>query len=139
MNDYQGLSLISIKDIAKQMMEGLAFLKDINLIHTDLKLENILFTYKELKQIEIIRYDNKKKHIIYIPERIKIKLIDFGGATYEYDMKSDRIINTRQYRGPEVTLEIGLNDIIYILLLIYISYYGNILLLWMYIYHYGCI
>jgi serine/threonine protein kinase len=34
-------------------------------------------------------------------------VIDFGGATYEHDRSKTRIINTRQYRGPEVTLELG--------------------------------
>lgn len=36
-----------------------------------------------------------------------IAVIDFGGATYDNDSHKSRIINTRQYRGPEVTLEVG--------------------------------
>lgn len=32
-----------------------------------------------------------------------IKVIDFGSATYEYENRTG-IINTRQYRGPEVML-----------------------------------
>ena len=35
-----------------------------------------------------------------------IKLIDFGGATYDHERHSD-IIATRQYRAPEVILENG--------------------------------
>ncbi|TYZ61315.1 hypothetical protein PybrP1_010539 [[Pythium] brassicae (nom. inval.)] len=35
-----------------------------------------------------------------------VKLIDFGGATYEDESKSS-IINTRQYRSPEVILGLG--------------------------------
>lgn len=35
-----------------------------------------------------------------------VKLIDFGGATYESDEHST-IINTRQYRAPEVILQTG--------------------------------
>jgi hypothetical protein len=31
-------------------------------------------------------------------------VIDFGGATYEHDRSKSRIINTRQYRGPEVEI-----------------------------------
>ena len=34
-------------------------------------------------------------------------VIDFGGATYGNDKSKSRIVNTRQYRGPEVTLELG--------------------------------
>jgi serine/threonine protein kinase len=33
-------------------------------------------------------------------------VIDFGGATFDNEHKS-AIVNTRQYRGPEVTLELG--------------------------------
>jgi dual-specificity kinase len=35
--------------------------------------------------------------------RDEVKLIDFGGATYESDHHT-AIINTRQYRAPEVIL-----------------------------------
>jgi dual-specificity kinase len=34
-------------------------------------------------------------------------VIDFGGATYDNDSEKSTIVNTRQYRGPEVTLEVG--------------------------------
>ncbi len=34
-------------------------------------------------------------------------MIDFGGATYDSDAHRSTIVNTRQYRGPEVTLEVG--------------------------------
>jgi serine/threonine protein kinase len=34
-------------------------------------------------------------------------VIDFGAATYDDDAHKSRIVNTRQYRGPEVTLELG--------------------------------
>lgn len=38
------------------------------------------------------------------PNSSEIKVIDFGGATYEHE-KHTLIINTRQYRAPEVILE----------------------------------
>ena len=34
-------------------------------------------------------------------------MIDFGGATYDNDPRKSTVVNTRQYRGPEVILEIG--------------------------------
>jgi hypothetical protein len=34
-------------------------------------------------------------------------VIDFGGATYEHENDKSRVINTRQYRGPEVILELN--------------------------------
>ena len=40
---------------------------------------------------------------MYIPVSEEIKIIDFGGATYDNDHHSS-VINTRQYRAPEVIL-----------------------------------
>merc|ERR1719189_3563823 len=40
------------------------------------------------------------------PNDFSVKLIDFGNATYATDYHS-RIINTRQYRAPEVLLGVG--------------------------------
>lgn len=41
-----------------------------------------------------------------VPRSHEIRLIDFGGATFDTDHHS-RIINTRQYRAPEVLLGLG--------------------------------
>jgi serine/threonine protein kinase len=41
-----------------------------------------------------------------LPESTRIKIIDFGGATYD-DEKKSSVINTRQYRAPEVILGCG--------------------------------
>ena len=38
------------------------------------------------------------------PVSCDVKIIDFGGATYEHEPHT-LIINTRQYRAPEVILE----------------------------------
>merc|ERR1719387_1745961 len=43
------------------------------------------------------------------PTTSNIKLIDFGNATYEGEHHSS-IINTRQYRAPEVILALGWNE-----------------------------
>merc|ERR1712203_672868 len=43
------------------------------------------------------------------PADTQIKLIDFGNATYELEHHSS-IINTRQYRAPEVILALGWNE-----------------------------
>ncbi|CAM9774353.1 unnamed protein product, partial [Ectocarpus sp. 13 AM-2016] len=37
------------------------------------------------------------------PSRLKKTVIDFGGATYEHDSHAS-VVNTRQYRAPEVIL-----------------------------------
>ena len=38
------------------------------------------------------------------PKIPKIKIIDFGGAVYDNDDSHTSLINTRQYRAPEVIL-----------------------------------
>lgn len=48
-------------------------------------------------------YTNESNEKYYVPASHQIKIIDFGGATYE-DESHTEIINTRQYRAPEVIL-----------------------------------
>ena len=43
---------------------------------------------------------------IMVPASTRIKVIDFGGATYDTENKSS-VVNTRQYRAPEVILGLG--------------------------------
>ena len=79
-----------------QLLEALEFLHSFRLIHTDLKIENIL-----LMNDREVSYRQQR-----VPESTRIKVIDFGGACYDDDKKSS-VINTRQYRAPEVILGIG--------------------------------
>lgn len=48
-----------------------------------------------------IPYGNQK-----LPESTRIKVIDFGGSVYDEEKKSS-VVNTRQYRAPEVILGCG--------------------------------
>jgi serine/threonine protein kinase len=45
----------------------------------------------------------KQDEVYYFPKETAVKIIDFGGATRENERHSE-IINTRQYRAPEVIL-----------------------------------
>jgi dual-specificity kinase/CDC-like kinase len=78
-------------------LETLEFLHSFRLIHTDLKPENILLLNG--RQVP-------QRGGYSIPESTRIKVIDFGGATYDNEKKSS-IVNTRQYRAPEVILGVG--------------------------------
>ena len=60
------------------------------------KPENILVT-----KCREISYGHQK-----LPESTRIKVIDFGGSVYDEDKKSS-VVNTRQYRAPEVILGCG--------------------------------
>ncbi|EKX45219.1 hypothetical protein GUITHDRAFT_139140 [Guillardia theta CCMP2712] len=82
-----------IWQVARQLCEALAFLRTIRLIHTDLKTENILLGS------EAMTLDDAS---------VSIKLIDFGGATWEMDHHSE-LIQTRHYRAPEVILGLSWN------------------------------
>lgn len=99
-HNYQPFPMVCIRDFSRQLLETLEFLHSAKLIHTDLKPENILLTnYREVSY-------NWRGRTYQIPESTKVKVIDFGGATYD-DEKKSSVVNTRQYRAPEVILGAG--------------------------------
>jgi len=59
------------------------------------------FSYQLLDVLEFL---HSIKFIV--PESTRIKLIDFGGATFDDDYKSS-VINTREYRAPEILLKLS--------------------------------
>ena len=165
-NNYRGFSEQHTKEMSRQLINALDFLHAHGIIHTDLKLENILLVddsydlYSrasgrpiesstlssglvkkvkssggdvDVKDIHRLNKTNERErsssskkenreaialadmatsrriidsNVYMVPRSTKIKIIDFGGATYDDGHKST-IVNTRQYRGPEVTLELG--------------------------------
>jgi dual-specificity kinase len=95
-----GFSVSEIKVIARQCFEALHFMHKQRLTHTDLKPENILFVSSSME------YDCRTvgpRQAAHRPRHLDVKVIDFGGATFHNEHHSD-IINTRQYRAPEVIL-----------------------------------
>ncbi|GAX78052.1 hypothetical protein CEUSTIGMA_g5494.t1 [Chlamydomonas eustigma] len=81
-NSGQGLSQVFVCRIAQQILEALKFLKDQDIIHTDLKPENIM---------------------LKATDRSKIKLVDFGSAYLSRETMLS-YIQSRFYRAPEVML-----------------------------------
>lgn len=135
-NDFRGLPMSFVHSIAKQLTEALVFMERIEVVHTDLKLENILFVQPTTLTHPMNGYGMEKQHFFgrgrraytdltptsypsavwgpygwpyyNLPLDSSVKLIDFGGANMmPIGHEKTSIINTRQYRGPEVTLEIG--------------------------------
>lgn len=102
-NDYKGFFVADIQRIAFQMLKGLSFLKKNRLIHTDLKPENVLLTCGRDEFIEVPFPRSKTGMMTRRPATSDIKIIDFGSTIYDDDYHST-IINTRQYRSPEVIL-----------------------------------
>jgi len=118
-NDFRGFWMEDIQQFAEQSLDALGFLHSrLQMTHTDLKPENILLAANapprrsDFPREEAWKEKNKssKHHAYFRPVSADIKLIDFGNATYE-DEHHSSIINTRQYRGPEVILSMGWNEL----------------------------
>mmetsp|Transcript_39076 Transcript_39076/g.103327 ORF Transcript_39076/g.103327 Transcript_39076/m.103327 type:complete len:191 (+) Transcript_39076:618-1190(+) len=80
--------MTTVKNITRQLCAAMNYLQSVGLIHADLKTENVL-----LENAEASLYDDNPR----------IKLIDFGAATWEKDVHAT-IIQTRHYRAPEVVM-----------------------------------
>lgn len=121
-NGFRGFWMQDLQAYARQSLEALRFMHEkLQLTHTDLKPENILLHSRDAPRTsDFPRLDWAKAHCSdshvnynkpYMrPVNDRIKLIDFGNATYENEHHSS-IINTRQYRGPEVLLSLGWNEV----------------------------
>ncbi|RCH96806.1 hypothetical protein CU097_013212 [Rhizopus azygosporus] len=79
------LSILDIKLISVRILETLASLADLHIIHTDLKPDNIL-----LKSPDDLH---------------DVKLIDYGSACLETDRPTNYHIQTAFYRSPEVIIK----------------------------------
>lgn len=121
-NEYRGYWMQDIQAYGRQCMEALKFLHNsLKMTHTDLKPENVLLYSQQPpresifpRESEWMKANNHSPGSItkpYMrPVSNAIKIIDFGNATYENEQHSS-IINTRQYRGPEVLLSCGWNEV----------------------------
>ena len=84
MNNFQGVSVGLVRRFAIQLLVGLHYMKEHNIVHCDMKPENIL-----------LRKPNKSG----------IKIIDFGSGTYEGE-QFYTYIQSRFYRAPEIMMGI---------------------------------
>ena len=80
--DFRGMDKGLLRTLATQLLHGLEHLAKINIIHCDLKPENIVFTDKSRKAV---------------------KIIDFGSACTEFKTGFS-YVQSRFYRSPEVVL-----------------------------------
>ena len=81
-NSFAGFSTTLIRRFATQMLQSLVLMKQHNVIHCDLKPENVLLRH---------------------PAKSSIKVIDFGSSCFENE-KVYTYIQSRFYRSPEVIL-----------------------------------
>lgn len=109
-NNYRSFPIDLVREIGRQLLECVAFMHDLRLIHTDLKPENILLVSSEyVKVLDYKASSRSPKDSSYykkVPKSSAIKVIDFGSTTYERQ-DQNYIVSTRHYRAPEVILGLG--------------------------------
>lgn len=88
---YCGFPLYTVKKITRQIVHAVSKMHKLGLIHTDIKLENVLIT-KKIADIN----DNSE---------IDIKIADLGGAV-TLDNIFTLSIGTRSYNSPEVIMHL---------------------------------
>ncbi|KTG03925.1 hypothetical protein cypCar_00006519 [Cyprinus carpio] len=104
-NGFMPFSLNQIRCMADQIFKAVQFLHLNKLTHTDLKPENILFVESKYD----IKYNSKMKRDERTLNKLDVKVVDFGNATYDHEHHTS-VVSTRHYRAPEVILELGWNQ-----------------------------
>ncbi|KAK6942913.1 Protein kinase domain [Dillenia turbinata] len=99
-NSYRSFPIDLVREFGRQILESVAFMHELRLIHTDLKPENIL--------LFLSRPIRDGSYFKNLPKSSAIKLIDFGSTTFEHQDHS-YVVSTRHYRAPEVMLGLGWN------------------------------
>jgi serine/threonine protein kinase len=112
LNSFRGFWLQDVQEMSHHCCEGLRYLhEEMGLTHTDLKPENVLLTSMEPLRIDDFPRARRGSQGSYLrPADCRVKLIDFGNATFRHEHHSS-VINTRQYRGPEVLLGTGWGEL----------------------------
>ncbi len=108
-----GFSIEEIKKIFCQINEGLKYLNSKNLLHRDLKPDNILFN----------EYKNSDGSINY-----KYKLCDYGVAKSLEKKLLSSVVGTKLYEAPEIINNekySNKSDLFSIGIILYELYYGN--------------
>ncbi|KAG0600875.1 hypothetical protein M758_11G067900 [Ceratodon purpureus] len=105
-NNYRPFSADLVRDFGRQLLESVAYMHELTLIHTDLKPENILLVSSEYVKMPDYKASNTGKHFKRVPNSSEIKLIDFGSATFDNHYHCS-VVSTRHYRAPEVILGLG--------------------------------
>ncbi|KAJ6915047.1 hypothetical protein NC651_017124 [Populus alba x Populus x berolinensis] len=103
-NKYSPFPVDLVREFGRQLLESVAYMHDLRLIHTDLKPENILLVSSEyIKLPGSKRSSSDEMHFRCLPKSSSIKLIDFGSTAFDNQNHSS-IVSTRHYRAPEVIL-----------------------------------
>ncbi|KAJ3043021.1 Dual specificity protein kinase clk3 [Rhizophlyctis rosea] len=102
-NSFMPFPTWQIRSFAAQILEAVAFLHDLRLIHTDLKPENLMLEDNSTRTVASSKRNGKPRKELL---STRIRLIDFGSAIFEDDYHSS-VVSTRHYRAPEIILSLG--------------------------------
>ncbi|XP_022732591.1 serine/threonine-protein kinase AFC3-like isoform X2 [Durio zibethinus] len=106
-NKYCPFPVDLVREFGRQLLESVAYMHDLLLIHTDLKPENILLVSSEYVKLPgCKRSSSDEMHFRCLPKSSAIKLIDFGSTAFDNQNHSS-IVSTRHYRAPEIILGLG--------------------------------
>ncbi|XP_044592905.1 homeodomain-interacting protein kinase 2-like [Cotesia glomerata] len=92
-NEFAPLPLRYIRPILQQVLVTLVKLKSLGIIHADLKPENIML-------VDPIR------------QPFRVKVIDFGSASYSAKAVRNTYLQSRYYRAPEILLGLPYSEAI---------------------------
>lgn len=92
-SSYKGFALNLIKQFSVQILKGLDYIHKQNIIHCDIKPENIM--------IKLPPHSNLSEQENLLS--FTIKIIDFGSSCFKNEI-SYSYIQSRYYRAPEVVL-----------------------------------
>uniref|UniRef100_A0AAR5Q9W5 non-specific serine/threonine protein kinase n=1 Tax=Dendroctonus ponderosae TaxID=77166 RepID=A0AAR5Q9W5_DENPD len=92
-NKFSPLPLKYIRPILQQVLTALLKLKQLGMIHTDLKPDNIML-------VDPVR------------QPYRVKVIDFGSASYVSEPVCNTYLQTRYYRSPEIILGMPFSEAI---------------------------
>ncbi|KFD68083.1 hypothetical protein M514_03420 [Trichuris suis] len=93
LNKFAPLPLYSIRPIVQQVLAALSKLKQLGLIHADLKPENIML-------------------VDPANQPFRVKVIDFGSASLVSKAVTNTYLQSRYYRAPEIILGLSFNEAI---------------------------
>ncbi|KAH0577841.1 Kinase, CMGC CLK [Spironucleus salmonicida] len=96
LNSYRGYNLDWTRELARIFMSGVKCLHDMNLIHTDIKPENIVSRHQPVKS-------TVRDRIFVHPPGANLVLIDLG-SVIRFREPRPQLVCTRQYRPPEVVI-----------------------------------
>ncbi|XP_068651987.1 serine/threonine-protein kinase AFC3 isoform X2 [Aristolochia californica] len=106
-NKYCPFPVDLVREFGHQLLESVAYMHDLHLIHTDLKPENILLVSSDYVKVPSCkRISTGETYFRCLPKSSAIKLIDFGSTVFGSQVNSS-IVSTRHYRAPEVILGLG--------------------------------